>query len=228
MIHFGVPRIQTMKRARIFSGHGWLAFGLPVVACLLLTGCQTPADDPFFTQPVAQPLKADPASPSSPSVNTNVGIFTVGDIVTVNFAGSIEVIPTHEERIPEDGRITLSLIGPIMAAGKTAGELQKDIHDLYVPRYYRRLTVTVAPKDLVFYVGGEVRREGPAAYIGGTTLTKAIQTAGGFTDFANKKRIQLTRAGRTATYDWNKIQQDPSLDPLIIPGDSINVRRRWP
>lgn len=217
-----------MKLSRFFSGHGWLLMVVPVAACLLLTSCQTPADDPFSTPPTLQPFRDDAATPSSPSGNTNVGIFTVGDIVTVNFSGSIEIIPTHEERIPEDGRITLSLIGPVMVAGKTAGELQKDIHDLYVPRYYRRLTVTVVPKDLVFYVGGEVRREGPAAYIGGTTLTKAIQTAGGFTDFANKKRIQLTRGGKTATYDWNKIQQNPSSDPLIIPGDSINVRRRWP
>ncbi|MCW5554703.1 MAG: SLBB domain-containing protein [Verrucomicrobiae bacterium] len=217
-----------MKRSRLFSGRGWLAMGLPVVVCILLTGCQTPADDPFSAQSPEEPVITGAGALGSPSVNTNVGVFTVGDIVTVNFSGNIDSIPTHEERIPEDGRITLPLIGPVVAAGKTAAELQKVVHDLYVPRYYRRLTVTVVPKDLVFYVGGEVRREGPAAYIGGTTLTKAIQTAGGFTDFANKKRIQLTRGGTTATYDWNKIQQNPSLDPLIIPGDSINVRRRWP
>lgn len=217
-----------MKRSRFFSGHGWLAMGLPLVVCILVTGCQTPPDDPFLTQPMAQPITDDSTMPSSPAVNTNVGVFTVGDIVTVNFSGSIENIPTHEERIPGDGRITLSLIGPVLAAGKTAAELQKDIHDLYVPKYYRRLTVTVTPKDLMFHVGGEVRREGAIGYFGATTLTKAISSAGGFTDFANRKRIQLTRGGTTATYDWNKIQKNPSLDPLVIPGDSINVRRRWP
>lgn len=228
MMCSGVPRIETMKLSRIFSGRGWLAVGQVLAACFLLTGCQTPADDPFSTQSSGQPSVGDAATPGETSVNTNVGVFTIGDIVTVNFTGSIEMIPTHEERIPEDGRITLSLIGPVKAAGKTAAELQKDIHDLYVPKYYRRLTVTVTPKDLVFYVGGEVRKVGPVGYFGGTTLTKAISSAGGFTDFANKKRIQLTRGGKTATYDWNKIQQNPSLDPLIIPGDNINVRRRWP
>src|ERR1700753_3390131 len=62
----------------------------------------------------------------------------VGDTVTVVLTGLPDptVVPSHEEAIKEDGTITLQEIGPIVAAGKTAGELQRDIQNAYVPRFY--------------------------------------------------------------------------------------------
>ncbi len=67
----------------------------------------------------------------------------IGDLVVVNLSGLPETIPPHEERIKEDGTITLPYIGAVKAAEKTPGELQNEIHDLYVPKIYSHLTVTV-------------------------------------------------------------------------------------
>src|ERR1043165_9374788 len=77
--------------------------------------------------------------------------FQVGELVSIKFSGVETPPPEHEERIKEDGTITLAQIGPVKAEGKTPGELQRDIRTLYVPKYYSEgFTVTVRSQDRFF------------------------------------------------------------------------------
>lgn len=113
-----------------------------------------------------------------------------------------------------------------MAVGKTPGELQKVITQLYVPNYYVNLAVTVTAMNRVYYVGGEVGHPGPEEYLGQTTVTKAIQSAGDFTMFANHT-VWLTRSdGTRIQVNVDKALQDSASDPPVFPGDQIEVRRR--
>ena len=209
-----------MKLIRTLSKGGMTAFCLALATGLSI-GCRS-TDEPTFSSDLSL------GAPAGPSTNpVDVGYrFAVGDQLTITLIGPEPPLLPHEEQIKEDGTITMPLIGSFKAAGKTAGDLQKEIHDRYVPKYYTRLTVTVTSKNLSYYVGGEVKVEAPKAYLGETTLTKAIQAGGGFTDFANRKKIKLTRGGKTTIHNWYKIQENPSLDPLVIPGDRIEVPRR--
>jgi polysaccharide export outer membrane protein len=134
---------------------------------------------------------------------------------------------SHDYPIKEDGNITLPYIGAIQAAGKTAGELQTEIYDLYVPKYYIRLTATVKPGDLIYYVTGEVKNPGREIYVGETTVTKAITSAGGFTDFANHSKVYLVRAnGERVRVNADKAMEHPADDLQVYPGDQIEVKRR--
>jgi len=154
--------------------------------------------------------------------------FHVGETVSIIFSGTPDPIPPHEETIKEDGEITLSLIGSVRAVGKTAGELQNDIRGLYVPKYFVRLTVTVKPGDLVYYVQGEVKAPGRQLYVGDITVTKAIASAGDFTDFANHSNVSLTRAnGQRIKVDCDEALRSPSKDPRVYPGDQIVVARKY-
>src|SRR5258706_15875616 len=140
------------------------------------------------------------------------------------FSGTPEIIAPHEEIIKEDGNITLSLVGSVRAVGKTAGELQNEIHDLFVPKYFVRLTVTVKPGDLVYYVRGEVKGPGRQLYVGEITVTKAVASAGDFTDFASHVNVLLIRAnGQRIKVDCDEAQRDASQDPHVYPGDQIVV-----
>ena len=174
-------------------------------------------------QPAAQKQQ-----PPAPPNGGDVAHFRVGDTVVVTFTGTPEAIDPHEEAIKEDGNITLPLIGQIYAVGKTAGELQNEIYTNYVPKYYMRMTVTVKSGDRVYYVGGEVKGGGRQLYLGDTTVTKAIQSAGGLTDFANHSKVWLTRAsnGQRIRVDYDKALQNPSKDPPVYPDDQIVVYRR--
>ena len=228
------------------DGKGLLFCGI-LFAGLVFSGCgggSTKADPVFTSSPFID--SSAPAPAPAPETGSTQSFSETGgtrdlekenfafqprDLVVVSFSGSPEPIPIHQERIKEDGNITLPLIGTVKAAGKKPGELQSEIRSRYVPKYYVRLTVTVqdAPGDLYYYVSGEVRAPGPKSYISATTVTKAIAAAGGLTDFARKSKIQLHRADRKTKIivNWKKAVEDPNADPKVFPGDSIYVPKNW-
>lgn len=184
---------------------------LAIIFTGLLAGCQS---GPKFA-----PLPPD-------SVGTT---FHIGDSVTISFispTGDITLLPPVSERIGEDGKINLSLIGSVTAAGKTAEELQNEIHDAYVPKYFRDLSVTVKGETAFFYVDGEVNQRGPKEYPGEMTIVKAIAASGGFTDFAKQTKVRLTRGDHTEIINVKKAIAHPEDDVPVYPGDKIYVPRR--
>lgn len=149
------------------------------------------------------------------------------DLVDIKFSNNPTPPQDVAERIKEDGMINLPLIGAVQAEGKTAGQLQKEIQERYVPQYFRRLTVTIRTENRVFYVDGEVVRPDRYAYSGEITLLQAIASAGGFTDFASRRRVELVRStGEKMVIDGVKAKDNVNLDVPILPGDRINVPRR--
>jgi protein involved in polysaccharide export with SLBB domain len=60
----------------------------------------------------------------------------------------------------------------------------------FTSRFFKTLTVTVRLEDRYFFVGGQVRMPGQKLYLSEMTVTKAIQAAGDFTDFANRGRLR--------------------------------------
>jgi polysaccharide biosynthesis/export protein len=129
--------------------------------------------------------------------------------------------------IADNGMITLPYVGGVLAVGKTPGELQEEITTQYVPKYFVRLTVTVTAPQRVYYVGGEVGHPGPQVYIGETTVTKAIQTAGDLSQFASH-RVWLNRKdGTRIRVNYDKALRDSTQDPQVFPGDQIQVPRRY-
>jgi protein involved in polysaccharide export with SLBB domain len=60
------------------------------------------------------------------------------------------------------------------------------------------------------------------------TVLKAIQTAGGFTEFAKRTKVQVTRANghKEKPVNYDKAVKNPKLDLPIYPGDQIFVDKR--
>ncbi len=191
-----------------------------LLAGIFLNGCASTDD----TQTNQLPARPEP-----------IATFTIGETVVVSFSGlpsgdQLAAQP-HEVQVKVDGTISLPYIDPVIATNKTFGQLQDEIHDLYVPKYYPNLTVTVkSGEDRVYYVGGEIKGGGTGRqlYVDGTTVTKAIQSAGGLSDFANHHNIKLIRAstGQVITVDYDKALENPADDPHVDPNDQVNVSRR--
>jgi len=56
---------------------------------------------------------------------------------------------------------------------------------------------------------------------------RAIDTANGFTEYANKRKIELTRStGEKFIIDGKKALKKPELDMEVLPNDRIYVPRR--
>ncbi len=193
---------------------------LPVL--LALAGCSLFSSSEKKHDPMAQP----PAEASSDP--DKVARLHIGDAIAVSFSGLPDPLEAENPTIKEDGTITLPEIGRVKAAGKTPGELEDAIHDLYVPKVYTHLNVTVkTSSDRVYYVRGEVKAPGRLLYTGSITVSKAITSAGDFTDFASRSDVVLTRAnGDQFKLNLNKILAGDLPDPPVYPGDQIEVKRR--
>ncbi|HAM70446.1 MAG TPA: hypothetical protein DCM86_02255 [Verrucomicrobiales bacterium] len=199
-----------------------IAAVVSLAAMFLLGGCAT--DSPSHagqSQPAASPGK----------VAVQPELIRLNELLTITFSDlpPNNQIPEFRDRVKEDGTILLPLGVRIEAAGKTAAQLQQTIEASYVPRYYRRLTVSVKNEERFYYVGGEVRQPNRQPYAGaGITVLQAIDSAGGFTEFANRRKVTLRRVnGELYTINCVKALEDHSLDLAVYPGDSVNVPKRW-
>jgi protein involved in polysaccharide export with SLBB domain len=215
----------------------WLAV---VIVGSSLIGCKSadqfggydPLKDTRNPAQVASVAPVVPATNAGGNVSRagdSFNVFRVGDPIMVTFSD----LPTEtqikpiEDTIKEDGTITLIYYRKFVAVGKTAGQLQDEIRAFYVPDYFKNLTVTVKTQDRVFHVGGEVKNANRYIYTGYTTVMRAIDTAGGFTDFAKKTRIILTRAnGQKIKVNGKEARDHPEKDPEVYPGDRVDVMKR--
>jgi protein involved in polysaccharide export with SLBB domain len=158
-----------------------------------------------------------------------LGRLRTGDALSIRIdAGAATAVlggaPT-DATIDDQGNIELPLIGQIKAAGLTTSELAEHIQSNYVPRYYVRCTASVLVAQRFFYVGGEVKNPGRFPWNEDTTLLKAINTASGFTDYANRRKVQLVHGKTTETYDCEDLQRHPAKDVPIRPGDTVTAPR---
>ena len=166
--------------------------------------------------------------PVFPGSESKVGTeLSVGEKVTIRFAGIPTPPPPHEERIRENGTISPPFIkDPVQAAGLTPPQLQQALHEAYIPHIFTTVSVTVITEDRLFTLNGEVRAPGRYAYVGETTAVEAISQAGGLTDFAKKRKIGITRNGAKFFFDYEKARRDARFDPQVYPRDIIDVPRR--
>jgi protein involved in polysaccharide export with SLBB domain len=202
------------------------------LATLTLAGCSTPSQD-SFGNPASEVSGTGTNATSVPDARRNANdpeILQIGDSVSVIYSDLPSMTMPWEGEIKSDGTVTLLLNQTFKAAGLNRTQLEKDIRERYVPRFYKQMTVSVnlTKQTRFYYVGGEVRGPGRQFYLGRLTISKAIQSAGDFTDFAKKTKVELTRAGaaKPIIINVSKAMQDATLDVEIYPGDKIHVPRR--
>ena len=198
----------------------WSAVCGLLIAGLWLAGCHTHAAKKSSTPPPGNPVEGSNLEPE---------VFRAGDSLTVSFSDLPSQVPVFQVKLKEDGTITLLLNQTFTAAGKTRGELEKEIRERYVSRYFKYMTVTITreAQTLFYYLDGEVKAPTRQVYNSRITVLKAIASACGFTEYAKKKAVKLTRLdGRKATVNCVKALEDPSLDLEVYPGDKIYVPRK--
>jgi len=140
-------------------------------------------------------------------------------------------------RVNDNGELEVPYIGLVPADGHTCKELAYSIKAQLEKEYYYHATVILAVDRVSeksrgrIYVYGSVRGQGPQeippdeAY----TVSKAIIRAGGFGDFANKRKIKVTRKnGQDFTIDLKRVIEEGHTedDVVLQPDDQIYVPQR--
>lgn len=145
---------------------------------LLGGGCSTPTSTSFPDQPATA---ADP---------TNL---VPGDVIKLEFPGAPEL--SQSQRIRPDGRITLPIIGEISASGQTFVAFQKELETKYNSQLKNSevLISLDSSSTRTITVDGAVRGAGSVPCEHPMTAFEAIMMAGGFTDDADLKKVQVIR-----------------------------------
>jgi len=99
---------------------------------------------------------------------------------------------------------------------------------LEIHYYFEGQWITNTTTNRFIHVGGELKRAGRFKWVDGLTLTNAIGMAGGFTDFADRSRIDLRRrAGSIERYSYARVIRALTNNPTLQPNDQVRVQKRW-
>ena len=144
--------------------------------------------------------------------------------------------------VADTGDLEIPFLGRFPAVGKNCKQLAHEIKAALEKDYYYQATVVIAvelraKRSGAVYVVGQVRLTGPVDMPGDErlTLSKAVLRAGGFTDYADKRHVKVTRkvdadagASKTFTVDLNEVLEEGKTDKdlLLEPGDTIFVASR--
>jgi len=116
-----------------------------------------------------------------------------GDILNISVWREPDVSGTVPVR--PDGKISLPLLGDVPAAGSTPAKLAATITER-LRQYLNdpRVTVVVtAANSRRIYLIGEVVRPGAIPMLPNMTVLQALSSAGGFSQFANIKKMYVLR-----------------------------------
>jgi protein involved in polysaccharide export with SLBB domain len=140
-------------------------------------------------------------------------------------------------RVNDNGELEVPYIGLVPAEGKTCKQLAYNIKAALEKEYYYHATVILAVDRVSeksrgkVYVYGAVKAQGPEEIPPDETYTvsKAIIRAGGFGDFADKRKVRVTRKdGKDFVVDLKRvIEQGHTEDDVVLqPDDQIYVPQR--
>ena len=105
--------------------------------------------------------------------------------------------PDFSRTVPvrPDGKISLPLLNDMQAAGLTPSQLAEELTKS-LNKFVTNPQVTIIVTQINsqrFYVLGEATRPGAYTLIPDMTILQALSNAGGFTTYANSKKIYLLR-----------------------------------
>jgi polysaccharide export outer membrane protein len=174
-----------------------------------------------------KPKKTDKPGPASSASGPDQTPFVIGpeDTLYVRVWGVPEVTGAVDVR--PDGMISMQLIGEVKAAGLTPEELRGEVT--------KRLTSTIKQPEVniqvmavhskKYYIAGEVNHPGPVVLTGRITVLEALMNAGGFRDFANKKKIYVLRGTTRYPFNFNDVSKGKHQEQniWIQNGDTIFV-----
>ena len=140
---------------------------------------------------------------------------------------------SKQVQVRPDGRISLPLLGDILAVAKTPAQLVEEI-STGLKSYMENPTISIIVKEVnsyQIYVLGEVNKPGKFPLKSKTTLLQGITVAGGFTAMAARNKIVVFRFAKDgdgltklkASYDDIVVRDGSTQNIELKPGDQIVV-----
>jgi len=182
---------------------------------------------------------ADPSVPPLPNGETEKSTLVVTvdyiigpeDVLDIAVWKNTELSKTVAVR--PDGKISLPLIGDVVAVGKTTSQLADAISGK-LKEYKENPQVSIIVSQVnsyAIYVLGEVARPGKFPLKSKTTILQAVTLAGGFTTTAARNKLVVFRFSESgekdvkikASYDDIVLRDGAGQNITLKPGDTLVV-----
>ena len=186
--------------------------GLLTLLALAGTGCETDTHSTTFSGQAEVPRHV---------------ILASGDTVKLTFSANPEL--NQSQKIRVDGKLSLPLIGEVDAAGKTIGQLQGELVQLYKAQLKTpEVTVSLEGSLTTVTVSGSVAKPSKIAFERPTTIFQAIMEAGGPNEYGNLGHVRLLRTVNGVTksqlFDLHRMLKGEETKPFYVrDGDVIFV-----
>ena len=194
--------------------------------CALLIASCSSSHQPVPLPPLTVPV-APGVGPEDPSYRLQPG-----DVLEINFTYHDDL--NSKVTVRPDGTLSVPGVGDMMAQGKTATMLEKEIERMSSDRL-REPEVSVVVSQLgvqKVYVSGEVKIPGFVLFHEGMTPLQAIMDRGGFTDVAKPDSVLQVKIQNHA-YVATKLNLERVLDgkdpevSVLAANDMIYVPRSF-
>jgi polysaccharide export outer membrane protein len=177
-----------------------LSLGLSLLAAPALraqdadASAQKVKKDASLVVTTADSSSSSPASPAKTPARIDAG-YKIGpqDVLRIDVWKEPDL--TRQVSVRPDGKISLPLLDDVQAAGLTPLELRNSLRE-GLKEYITDPQVTVTVSEINsrrIFVTGEVAHSGTFALLPNMTVLQALSSCGGFTQFANTKKIYLLR-----------------------------------
>ena len=207
-----------MRRMKFWIVAGLLASAIPV---------QAQQDD--NKKQVSDANAAAQAAPKKPATDDPNYVIGAQDVLDISVWKEPEL--TRAVPVRPDGKISMPLLNDVQAAGRTPLQLAADITaglKKFMTDPQVTVIVTTINSQRVFILG-EVNRAGAYPLLPNMTVLQALSSAGGFTIYANLKKIYVLRIedGKQVKHPFNykDVLAGKAADQNIIvkAGDTIVV-----
>jgi polysaccharide export outer membrane protein len=177
---------------------------------------------------VAPQAAADDKKPAAqPPASTDEYRIGAGDKLRIEVYKDQQL--SQSVQVRPDGKITLPLVGDVVANGRTPIEL-RDVIATALKEYVTNPTVTVIIVEALasqVFVMGEVSKPGAVQIFGPTTMFQVLALAGGFKEFANTKDVRVVRQNgtgvQTIRFNYKEALNSEAKPFFVRPGDTVIV-----
>src|SRR6202163_3609318 len=198
---------------------------LLLIAVSAVAGCVTTA------QPIATAVPAgiDAVAYGDPRSVTLVAAETASPAYTLDSGDRLRVVVfgqdglTNSYAVDAAGNITMPLIGPVRARGRTTTQVSASLVTRLRQGFLREPHVAVEVEAYrPFFILGEVTFPGQYPYVANMTVETAVAIAGGFTPRAFHYSVQVSRL-----MEGVAVRDTVPVTTVLRPGDTVVVAERW-
>ncbi|KHK93230.1 polysaccharide biosynthesis/export family protein [Novosphingobium malaysiense] len=176
---------------------------IALAACALLMGC------------------ASTASNTLPSADVVQYRLSAGDALQLDVFR--EEAFSGEYTISDEGTISLPMVGSVQAAGKTLGQLRRELAETLRQDYVRDARINLEILNFrPIYILGEVQKPGEYAFSERMSVHGLVAKAGGFTYRANEKVVFIRHADEAEEKAYKL-----TSGAAVLPGDTVRIDQRY-